>query len=279
MFASGGGLVLVWISCKFLTEAKKLMVCNGDCLRYMPYKWRNDKRIVATALQWDGSRLRWASARLRDDLEIVMMAVDHDATGSCLRFASLRLRGCAPLGLHAVEANGAAILHLDPVFLRDADIVGRASLTFPALPLADFALRTDLALVDSVWRNCEQTIIGPNLSFLPFLEDDLFLEQVAKTIGEDDVFLCRVRLLSGKAVLTSFPATIWAGIDWRRDCLGLSRLFSVVRESPVHGQVLCKDTSSDFRAWAILHGGPDLGRLGLDIGVLNDVVLVLRDAE
>ena len=30
MFASGGGLVLVWISCKFLTEAKKLMVCNGD---------------------------------------------------------------------------------------------------------------------------------------------------------------------------------------------------------------------------------------------------------
>ena len=201
------------------------MVCNGDCLRFLPYKWRNDKRIVAEALRRSGKRLRWASARLRADPSVVKMALDSDPSGYCLRFASASLRKCSSLGLYAVRANGGAILHLDPVLLKDAHIVCQASLTFPALPLAHVSVRNNLELVTSIWQSCEQTLIGPNLSVLPFLEQNDLLETVAEHLEEDDVFLCRVRLLSGRTTLTSFPRDLLGGC---RLAMGLSWSCSLV---------------------------------------------------
>lgn len=64
------------------------------------------------ALRQEVSALQFAAQRLRDDRELMLLAVQRD--GQALRFCSARLRGDVELVIEAVKQDGHAIVHGAP---------------------------------------------------------------------------------------------------------------------------------------------------------------------
>ena len=244
----------------------RLVATYSTALRCIPRKWRGNLKIVAKAMQENGQAIKWASKDLRNHDDLAMAAAVQNPGGEFLQHVSARLRRCPALNLIAAGTQGSAIKFMDKVHLSNREIIFAASLSYPALPLADVTLLEDEVFVAAVWRRCRAALVGPNL--MPFVENADLLRRVAIEVAYQDIFLCRIRLLSGRATLTSFDRSTLTCCD----CLGLDTLFPDA-DRFLNGQTECRGKLSDFAGWeARLFNPLDLG---LEMGSLNDVMLVL----
>merc|ERR1712032_264892 len=75
--------------------------------RHASMELRSDHTIVLSAVEQDGSALRYAALDLRRDRGIVFAAVQRD--GSALRFASLDLRADPEIILAAAEEDALSL--------------------------------------------------------------------------------------------------------------------------------------------------------------------------
>jgi len=80
---------------------------DGENLKYISEKLRDDKEVVLEAVRNNGMALRYASLRLRDDEEVVLAAVTKN--GEALEYASERQRGNLRVAIAAVGQNGRAM--------------------------------------------------------------------------------------------------------------------------------------------------------------------------
>ena len=249
--------------------AKALIRKTPGAVQWLPRELRNNERIMRTAVKRKGTLIQWASDRLRSNLKMAKLSVANGEGRECLRYLSPEMRMNRAVVLEAVSADGSAIESVEEEFLDHEETVFKASLTFPALPLASERLQGDDAFVCKVATFCLDTLVGPNL--MPFLEETERLNAIAKEV-EDDLVICRIRLLSGRAVLTSFTLGMYHDIvDWRRDCLGLHKLFP--RGMPRSGTVMCNGTSRLLAAWSLASSA--WWDLGVQRHELNEVQLVI----
>ena len=248
--------------------AVALMANSPEALQWLPDDLKDNKRVVRAAIRRRSTLIRHASERLRGDFDLAKMVVSSGMGRECLRLLMPNMQSNKAIILAAVSADGSAMEGINEQFHDDRDVVLRASCTFPALPLASQRLLHDDAFVRTVSRHCLPTLIGPNL--MPFLEETAKLQAIANDIDRR-LLLCRVRLLSGRAVLTSFSSAEEDVVDWQRDCLGLHVLFP--RGMPAAGTTMCNGKRVDMEAWRLA----DIiyWDLGLVRGALNEVSLVI----
>ena len=101
----------------------------------------NDKRVLQATVAHDGLALRFASPRLRDDADLVRMAMVKNVYA--LKFASPRLQDDAHIVRAAVAKDGWALVFASPRLRDDAHIVRAAHRNLPPPPRSTAALRGD----------------------------------------------------------------------------------------------------------------------------------------
>ena len=112
-----------------------------------PLSWHDDAAVVGAALHGDPHALSYASARLRDDEELVAAALGG------FRFASERLRASEVLALQAVAFNGLALAHCSAALRATRSVVLAAvQQQGYALRFADAALLHDDGVVREALR-------------------------------------------------------------------------------------------------------------------------------
>ena len=234
--------------------------------------WKDHHKIVRAAVENDGRLIKWASERLRSDESLVKLAGLNDPTGEFYRHITPEAQRNKKVALLAVKNNGALVKEMEVSLRRDRDIIFSACINYPALPLADETLVTDQNFSFNVVQHCMAVHIGPNLHHYVF--DDAFLSKVVQKTAEENIFLCRITLLSGKSVLTSFCVPAMQHINWRRHCLGLDRLF------PAHPEkiyTVCRNEyaeEADWEAWS--SSLTRTAQLGLALHEINDIHLVAQ---
>ena len=237
-------------------------------VEHLPDSLKDNTKVMRAAVTQDGSLIQWASARLRADSSMVVHAVQGGDGPTVFRHVPEELRSNREVVLAAVVANCRSIQCVDKSFYNAEDIVMAASFDFPALPLASQRLLENKDFVHSVCRQCRARAIGPNL--MPFLEDTEELTKIAAWL-QPAIMLCRVRLISGKGVLTSFSTNTFTRHDWRRDFLGLHVLFEEDHQD-IEGYTICNGTRRDMENWELIRA------LWYDCGLkrneLNEVTLV-----
>ncbi|CAB9513276.1 expressed unknown protein [Seminavis robusta] len=185
---------------------------NGRALRCASARLQNDRNIVMAAVSSvrrpsDHRCLGYAHNEMRDNKEIVMIAVSHN--GLELKFASRRLQQDRDVVLAAVESNPMALEHASEDLKADTEIVVRAlKKEGRVLRFATERLRGDVDLVmmaiSSTWtalryaaesvRNDEGVVLaaisknGVAMSFAgdSLKNDDSF---VAKAVERDGIAL------------------------------------------------------------------------------------------
>ena len=114
-------------------------------------EWRNNKRVMLAAVKNYGRHLKYASPDLRNDREVVLMAVNNDRwrfRDNSLKYASTRLRNDREVVLAAVKQNGYALRHASNDLRQDREIVLAAIEDTPeALRFASKELREDREIV------------------------------------------------------------------------------------------------------------------------------------
>ena len=240
-------------------------------VRFLPEAMRDNAQIMTVAVARRSTLIRWASERLRGDPKLAKLAVSRGDGRGCFPHLAPAVRSNKEVVLAAVAAEGSNIEVVDPVFRDDEDVMLLASVTFPALPLASHRLRQNDLFAHRVALRCIDTVLGPNL--MPFLEDTEKLETIARGAAAD-LLLCRVRLLSGRGVLTSFSVSSINALHWRFDCLGLNTLCP--RGPPPSGSSICNGVTRPMHTWAIAQS--TWWDLGLRRRELNEVHLVFHPA-
>ena len=240
-------------------------------VQHLPEDLRDIKRLMWKAVSKDGSLIEWASARLRADTDMVIHAVRGGDGPTVLQHVPAELLVNREVALAAVEANGRSIQCVDESFCDDDDIIMAASFDFPALPLASPRIRERQGFVHNVCRQCRARVVGPNL--MSFIEDTEQLTRIAAWLP-DPIILCRIRLLSGRAALTSFSTSNFGHQDWRRDFLALHLLFED-RPERVRGHTICNGFQMDLGAWRLVRSL--WYTCGLKRNQLNEISLVRTD--
>ena len=205
-----------------LKVAIALVSCRPGVVRYLPLRLRDNDRVLRTAVSSNAALFQWASDRLKADLNMVKWSLARGLGPDILHLVPSHLRSDRGVAIAAVEANGESILHIDHKFRDDEDIIVLASFDYPALTLACERIKQSKDVAILVCRQCRARVLGPNL--MSFVEDTEFLAEIAATLPQH-VILCRIRLLSGKAVLTSFSIANFAPTAWRTEFLGLHVLY------------------------------------------------------
>lgn len=108
-------------------EALKIVSENGEMLRRLEYKWRNNKKVVLVAVESTGFAFEFASKELKDDAQVVYCAILKQPR--MLMHASKRWRENQSLRESAFELNGSPFI-VDPVAFAefqylDKLIIGR----------------------------------------------------------------------------------------------------------------------------------------------------------
>ena len=247
--------------------AVALVSRQPQAVQYLPDFLRDNDKIIQTAIIRDGSLIQWASQRLRADPDIVIDAVQGGDGPTVLQHVPTELRANRMVVLAAVEANGHSIQYGNQSFYDDEEIIMAASFDFPALTLASRRIQENRAFIRDICMRCRAGMVGPNL--MSFLEDTPLLNNIGACLPTA-IILCRIRLMSGKGVLTSF-STKNCVQDWRRNFLGLHVLFD---EDPQHieGYTICNGAQREMENWAVIevlwHDS------GLKLQELNEVTLV-----
>jgi hypothetical protein len=97
---------------------------NGYALRFASDRLRNDHDVVLEALRHDAKALQHASAERRNDRVLVLrMLAEISQSGLALRYTSAELRSDRDVVLAAVRRNGTALDHACQIFLRDREVV------------------------------------------------------------------------------------------------------------------------------------------------------------
>lgn len=134
---------------------------TGDALRHASARLRDKRDFVIRYLRAHDTQpvpalsIRFFSERLRDDQEVVLLAVR--ACGRALEFASSRLQATHEVALAAVTECGGALEHCAPPFQDDAAFVTTAE----GLAFASARLRDDDELVERLMRRAgwESTLV------------------------------------------------------------------------------------------------------------------------
>jgi hypothetical protein len=92
-------------------------------LSYINYELRDDKDVVLCAVIKDGKCLVDASERLKDDVDIVLAAINDEANNNNLEFASERLKSDQEIVLKALEKNRSAIIHMSNDLINDRNFI------------------------------------------------------------------------------------------------------------------------------------------------------------
>lgn len=108
-------------------EAIAIVSECGDKLRRLDAKWRNNKKVVIAAIQSSGFAFEFASTELKDDAQVVYLAVRKQPR--MLMEASRRWRENKALRETAFELNGSPFIVDPKAFAEfeyiDKQIVGR----------------------------------------------------------------------------------------------------------------------------------------------------------
>jgi len=130
----------------------ELINMDGLYLQFVSESTRNNRYVVALAVQQCGLALRFASPELCDDANIVLTAVTQ--YGFALEYASARLRDFHAIVLAAITQNGSS-LNAASVRLRDSDAIVRAAVTQSgiAIKYASPRLRLDVNIVCTAIAN------------------------------------------------------------------------------------------------------------------------------
>ena len=245
---------------------------NPIMIETLAHLWKDHRKILKTAVKSDGRLIKWASERLRGDKNLVKLAGLNDPTGEFYHHVSPEAQRCKAVALLAVKNNGALVKDMDASLRRDADIIFSACINHPALPLADETLAKDENFSINVVEHCVAVHIGPNLQYHVF--NDAFLNKVIQKTAKENIFLCRITLLSGKSILTSFYAPGMQHINWKCHCLGLDRLFP---KEPDKIYTVCRNQyaeDADWEAWT--SSMTRTPQLGLTLSEINEISLVAQ---
>ena len=251
----------------------KAMVQRSPCaLNILSETWGDNKSIVKAAVEMNGAMIEHASTRLRGDPHIALVAACNDPTGSFFHFLSPSAKLIREVVLSAVKDRGSLIRAVDESFLKDREVVFAACMTFPALQYAHEDLRKDQDFALHVAHHCHPAHIGENLQ--DHVDNETFLKRVVANTSQDDIFLCRVFALSGKAVLTSFTYPARETLDWRVHCLGLIRLFGFIPDKLVTS---CRASTADADNWARWAAMMSVDApFGLRLHELNDIHIMVQ---
>ena len=212
--------------------------------------------------------IQWAPAQLQSDTDAVLLAVQSGRGPQVFQHVPRHFRTNKRVALAAVEANGQSIHSIDDHFYDDEDVILAACWDYPALPLASPRLQRQDVLVRNICMRCIDTMIGPNL--MPFLEHTPMLQHISTWLPNATI-LCRIRLLSGRAVLTSFSTLYFRRRDWHRDFLGLHVLFSD-DDAAILGHTICNGVITPHIQWRAVRS--EWHRFGLRLQELNEVSFV-----
>ena len=114
-------------------------------LRAASEKAQDNREIVLAAVSAEGDTLEYASPRLKDDIELLKIAIDtNNYAHSPLKYASTRLRDEKSVVTLAVEKNGHALEFASERLKNDKDLLSRAMVTsVHAYQYASKTLRDD----------------------------------------------------------------------------------------------------------------------------------------
>ena len=104
---------------------------NGEATQFASARLKDNSNIVMAAVKQTGWALGVASERLRDDADIVMAAVKQN--GEAIHFASARLKDNSNIVMEAVKNHGGALSYASDRLRDDADIV---LVAFKSMPVA-----------------------------------------------------------------------------------------------------------------------------------------------
>ncbi len=104
---------------KFVIKALRK---NGNYLEKLDNKFKKDKEVVLAAVTSWGASLKFASASIRADFEIVNKAIEKKYAGFVIQYASADLRKNRELVIKAIK-HGASLTHVDKSFSSDREIV------------------------------------------------------------------------------------------------------------------------------------------------------------
>ena len=120
-------------------------------MKYIPEKYRNDKKFMIELVKIDGLYLKYASDELKDDIEVVGNAVTQD--GMSLKYASENMKRNRDIVMIAVKECGMALRFANR-FKCDKEIVLEAIKTHAYA----FIFINDCFLYDSGDRDIMRTI-------------------------------------------------------------------------------------------------------------------------
>ena len=180
--------------------------------RHLPPDVKENDALAKAAIARDGAMIQWAPSYVQSDIDAVLLAVQTGKGPEVFPHVPRQFRSNKRVAMAAVEANGESIHSVDLSFRDDEDVILAASLEYLALPLASPRLLENDLLVRNICLRCQDTSIGPNL--MPFLEQTTMLNHISSWLPNATI-LCRIRLLSGRAVLTSFSTLFFRRRNWR----------------------------------------------------------------
>ena len=99
---------------KFMIELVKI---DGLCLKYASQELKDDIEVVGHAVAEDGMSLKYASENMKLNRDIVMIAVKE--CGMALRFAN-RFKCDKEIVLEAIKSNAYAFIFINDCFLHDS---------------------------------------------------------------------------------------------------------------------------------------------------------------
>lgn len=132
---------------------------DSSILYYTPFK--NDKEVVLTAVQQEGSSLRYASPELQNNKEVVLTAVNQN--GESIRYASEDLQNDKDIALASVTNKGDSLRFLSRQLRRDKNIILAAvNQDSMAIKHASLYLKTDLLDEKEIFLTALKTAIKTN---------------------------------------------------------------------------------------------------------------------
>ncbi len=100
---------------------------NGEALQYVDKKWCADREIALAAATSNGAALKYLPEALREDREIILAASRYcsrfDLWGEFFPFVPKRFLSDKEIALRIVKLSHSCLSEVDPVFLKDADVL------------------------------------------------------------------------------------------------------------------------------------------------------------
>ena len=194
---------------------------DGYCHNNFSRDWvgeelRGDREVVLKCVSSSRTvkMLKVASSALRDDYEVVMLAVAND--GDMLRHASARLRRDRRVVLAAVKKSGDTLWYADKVLQADKEMVlcalkSKYYATFDSVPpelrndkdVVLAAVSRDTSVIELV---CEDLRADPHVGLVAVNRSPEAIEHMPALMNEKEVMLAVVRNDAGAQALLRYAS-------------------------------------------------------------------------